>query len=208
MLRETEAPDRQSSPNRQARRKLRTQALIKTATLALLSERGYEDFSVGDIAERADIGRGTFYTHYADKDAVVWEVLRESFKDYGGATQLPDLPDCPCGHDDGYCFWLRIFWRADHQRALYRHLLAANGAAHLSLWVGDYLAQLVDERFEGLFGPRPTAERAYLVQFCAGALLRLLTWWLTAEESVAQTQDYVRMARQFQTILRALGAQP
>ena len=33
----------------------------------LLAEKGFEKITVNDIAERADINRGTVYLHYVDK---------------------------------------------------------------------------------------------------------------------------------------------
>jgi hypothetical protein len=53
-----------SSHNRQARR---TRTALKRAFVALLKESPYEAITVGDVAERANIGRSTFYRHYASK---------------------------------------------------------------------------------------------------------------------------------------------
>ena len=53
------------------RRFLRTEKLIKAAFISLLAEKSFADISISDIAERAEIGRGTFYKHYADKHALL-----------------------------------------------------------------------------------------------------------------------------------------
>jgi len=50
------------------RRVRRTRQLLQSALLALLKEKRYEDISVQDIIERADVARSTFYVHYVDKD--------------------------------------------------------------------------------------------------------------------------------------------
>ena len=50
------------------RRSQRTQRLLGEALIALLREKRYEDITVQDILDRADIGRATFYEHYWDKD--------------------------------------------------------------------------------------------------------------------------------------------
>src|SRR6185436_15529305 len=50
------------------RRIRRSQLLLQNALLALLKEKRYEDISVQDIIERADVARSTFYVHYVDKD--------------------------------------------------------------------------------------------------------------------------------------------
>lgn len=48
-------------------RVVRTQRAIRSALIALIEEKGFEAMSVKDITERANINRGTFYSHYEDK---------------------------------------------------------------------------------------------------------------------------------------------
>lgn len=50
------------------RRVLRTKRALRSALLEVIVERGYDAVSVQAIADRADVGRATFYTHYADKE--------------------------------------------------------------------------------------------------------------------------------------------
>lgn len=57
--------------SRPDRRFLRTEKLIKSAFISLLAEKSFAEISIKDITTRADIGRGTFYKHYADKHALL-----------------------------------------------------------------------------------------------------------------------------------------
>ena len=50
------------------RRTRKTRQLLRGALLALLKEKRYDEISVQDIIERADVARSTFYVHYVDKD--------------------------------------------------------------------------------------------------------------------------------------------
>jgi AcrR family transcriptional regulator len=50
------------------RRSLRTRRLLGEALIALLLEKRYDDITVQDVLERANIGRSTFYEHYWDKE--------------------------------------------------------------------------------------------------------------------------------------------
>lgn len=49
------------------RRIIKTRNVIKKACLELINEKGFETMTILDIAERANINRGTFYLHYIDK---------------------------------------------------------------------------------------------------------------------------------------------
>ncbi|HKY53630.1 MAG TPA: TetR/AcrR family transcriptional regulator [Anaerolineales bacterium] len=54
--------------HKEDRRTRRTRQLLRDALLGLLKEKRYDDISVQDIIERADVARSTFYIHYLDKD--------------------------------------------------------------------------------------------------------------------------------------------
>ncbi|WFR55849.1 TetR/AcrR family transcriptional regulator [Anaerocolumna sp. AGMB13025] len=49
------------------RRIKKTRQLIMDTFIDLLDEKGFEKITINDIAERADINRGTVYLHYVDK---------------------------------------------------------------------------------------------------------------------------------------------
>jgi AcrR family transcriptional regulator len=50
------------------RRIQRTRKLLQMALIELIAERGYYEITIRDIIDRANVGRTTFYLHYANKD--------------------------------------------------------------------------------------------------------------------------------------------
>ena len=62
---------RPPDPEHAARQRVK----IVVAAYELFAERGYHDTAVADIAERADIGRGSFYLHFESKRDVLDAVL-------------------------------------------------------------------------------------------------------------------------------------
>ena len=64
------------------RRIRRTQKLLGDALIALALERGYENITIQDVTDRADIGYRTYFRHYAGLD----DLLR-----YVAQTQLDEL---------------------------------------------------------------------------------------------------------------------
>lgn len=63
-------------PGRRERKKREVERRIRAAALALFRERGYEATTVEEIAERADVAKGTFFNYFPRKDALL-EVLAE-----------------------------------------------------------------------------------------------------------------------------------
>ena len=59
------------------RRVNRTRRALKEALTDLILEKGYEHVTVGDVLDRADVGRSTFYAHFVDKDALLMAILAD-----------------------------------------------------------------------------------------------------------------------------------
>ena len=74
------------------RRITRTKLAIRSALVSLIEEKGFDDVSVSEITNRADINRGTFYLHYRDKfellDCTVNEVIFDIEKIFLDANSL------------------------------------------------------------------------------------------------------------------------
>ncbi len=73
-------------------RVLRTRQLLLHAFSDLFSEKGFHAMTVQDITERARVNRGTFYTHFEDKYAILEYWLREQFQQRVASTVLLSNP--------------------------------------------------------------------------------------------------------------------
>lgn len=67
------------------RRRQRTRNALHSAFVELLLEQGYESLKIGTVADRANVGRSTFYEHYRTKH----DLLRASI--VGPFSILADL---------------------------------------------------------------------------------------------------------------------
>lgn len=61
------------------RRQRKTREAIFAAFTGLLSERDFSQITVGEIIDRADVGRATFYSHFETKDFLLKELCEELF---------------------------------------------------------------------------------------------------------------------------------
>jgi len=65
---------------------------IIEAAQELFREHGFDGVSVGDIAERAEVGRTTFFRHFRDKQEVVFAREQELLDTIATAGQADDIP--------------------------------------------------------------------------------------------------------------------
>ncbi|HEY4385095.1 MAG TPA: TetR/AcrR family transcriptional regulator [Ktedonobacteraceae bacterium] len=62
------------------RRVQRTHQLLRQAAIETMKEKGFLAMTIQDIADRANVNRGTFYTHYPDKYALLDELIHDEFQ--------------------------------------------------------------------------------------------------------------------------------
>lgn len=61
------------------RRKRKTREAIFNAFVALLAKKDFSQITVGEIIEKADVGRATFYAHFETKDFLMKEFCEDLF---------------------------------------------------------------------------------------------------------------------------------
>ena len=81
------------------RRQRKTREAIFNAFIALLSEKNYNQITVAEVIQRADIGRATFYAHFETKDYLLKELCQELFDHvFASGSGHTHLFDCDSPH--------------------------------------------------------------------------------------------------------------
>ncbi|MFE4830567.1 TetR/AcrR family transcriptional regulator [Streptomyces sp. NPDC056672] len=76
-------PSTVQSANRFERRRAKTRQALIGAARGILAEQGGTDVSIQVIAERADVGFGTFYNHFDTKDDLFDAAVADALEEYG-----------------------------------------------------------------------------------------------------------------------------
>jgi AcrR family transcriptional regulator len=72
---------------RQSRKRQATRQSISDAATRLFNERGFDDVTVGEIAEAADVGRKTVFNHFARKEDMFFDLDEAARDDMCAALQ-------------------------------------------------------------------------------------------------------------------------
>ena len=183
--------------SRHERRRQQTRKLLIQTTLQLVLEKGYDAITIQDITDKADLGRGTFYIHFKDKEEVIWTMFQDLFRELEqkAHNQLDrTMPQVE------YYGLLNIFNHANQNKDLYRLMFGGQGSAMLTARVQDFLARSILDDIRN--APDSLEINFHLpeeveAQILTGMISRLLFWWLetpnnyTAGEMAAMTYKAV-----------------
>lgn len=65
------------------RRIAKTQEALKKAVIELMTEKNFDDITIQEIADRADVNRGTIYLHYQDKFDLLDRLIESHLNEMG-----------------------------------------------------------------------------------------------------------------------------
>ena len=180
-------------PEKKDRRTRRTRQLLRSALLSLLKEKRYEEISVQDIIERADVARSTFYIHYVDKDdlltgrqGIFAENLGEQLTGHAGENHVS-------------IFSSRAWFTHIQAQVPILKVIAKDSAMDLAM---KTLRGLIHRSFEEGLRAHPQVENAsvpfsVIVDYLTDTLMTLLQWWFkdgmrhTPEQMDAMFQQLV-----------------
>ncbi len=80
-MHETAMLNENENQGRGARRKARTRADLLATARQVFAAKGYHDTSIAGITQKANVGVGTFYLHFRDKDEAFHTILDEGFRE-------------------------------------------------------------------------------------------------------------------------------
>lgn len=158
------------------RRKKRSRNLLGQALLELVREKKFEQITIQDITDRADLNRATFYLHYGSKEELLADSLEAYFDELVQqiSTKTMNKPIWENPEADEMVF----SHVADHAD-LYRVLLGENGLGYVINRVIDYIAQYSELQLRMGLGTAVTqAPIEIMARHVAGSLYAIITWWL------------------------------
>jgi AcrR family transcriptional regulator len=184
------------------RRVQRTRKLLHESLLALILEEGYDEISIQDITEKANLGRATFYLHFKDKDELLLEVMDQLIADF--MAQVPQLTSAHWHLEDTKTI-VKLFDFAAGHYDLYRILTIGSGgitaSRQLQRSIAENIKGYIHSEIDAL-NASPAVPVDFIANHFTGALLATIYWWLdndlpyTAEEMATMFQNVNLLNRQ------------
>ncbi len=175
----------EAAPGRVARRRAQVRANLLSAARQVFTTRGYQQATISEIIQIADVAMGTFYLHFRDKEALLVALteeglatVREQF--HAAIAQAGSEPLMP--------LIIRTLLRTAYQR---RDLFMLIGAGESALLVRSRTHQAqqgLAGHFIPLFqqardhGQLASYDPVLLANLLVGLLLRAIDWWHHQDE--------------------------
>ncbi|WP_026961627.1 TetR/AcrR family transcriptional regulator [Alicyclobacillus herbarius] len=154
------------------RRVLKSREAIKQAVLELMSEKSFDDITIQDIADRANVNRGTIYLHYADKFDLLDKIIEEHIE------EMRNLAAWACELD-----WIeatRIFFEYFEQHYLFfSTMLASKAAPSFRIRFLEYLIESFRDELAREGGGDPRINEDVMLRFVGTAYVGVVEWWIT-----------------------------
>lgn len=169
--------------NRSERRKRENRQRMLAAATDLLLREGYDGVTIQAIMDRADLGYGTFYGHFASKEAIIWEVFRE-----GADARLRLADEAAARYPSPLrelMGWVYYFETIGNTREYLAPMIGSGGNPDLRDRYQAYVIQTITRNLEQQrYQPAPLFRDLpvdYLARFIAGTQLHLTDWLLTPD---------------------------
>lgn len=161
--------DRPPEPDR---RVLKTKAALRDAMLDLMAARGWDQMTIQEICDRANVGRSTFYVHYQSKD----ELLSEGLNDL---RDMIAAQTAEAQHADGH-FLAGLLEHMAQQRDVFRAAIGRRGGQGVARRFRQMVCQLVEIELKRR--AHPEAAHPWVARFVAGGVVEAMAWWVDAPE--------------------------
>lgn len=162
------------------RRQQKTRKATFRALGTLLERKSYNNITVQDIIDEADIGRSTFYAHFETKDDLLKELCKELFGHIVNSAM-----DCTHTHglySDGsapesvFCHLLQHLAENDNNIL---GLLSCENSGIFLRYFKDSLNELIYSQFVKQNSHKNEAlPEDFLINHISGSFVEMVLWWI------------------------------
>jgi AcrR family transcriptional regulator len=159
------------------RRTQRTRRRLSGALVELVKEKRFDDITVQNVIERADVGRATFYSHFRDKE----DLFEQQWE--GFSERLAQQIDWDKAGKDSFVPVASFFQHLQEVQPFYRGLVRSRKIDAIFKSGIEYLTHHIETALNQRLklNPRPVdVPIPILSNYLASEFFALLKWWLDA----------------------------
>ncbi len=169
------------------RRMIKTRSAIQDALFSLMQEKQYNKITIQDIIDKANVGRSTFYAHFATKDELLFysiehllEMLNQYIESYvehnGDKRRLIPV--------------VELFEHIKENRKIFRGLIKSESTSLFFEKAGAYWNNGIEKYLKMNLreGEKPKVPIEILSNHITNTLINLLMWWVNSNMAYTPLQ--------------------
>lgn len=156
------------------RRIQKTKDAITEAFVGLMAEKDFEQITINEIADRANVNRGTVYLHYVDK----YDLLDQCIETHLNQLFQSCSPDEDTTDFSSKASILHTFEYLEQHAFFYSTMLTNKGIPAFRNRLLAMALHSLREQID-MSGINQNMNQEVLVQFLASAAVGVLEWWIT-----------------------------
>jgi AcrR family transcriptional regulator len=152
------------------RRILKSREAIKNAVVQLMSEKNFDDITIQDISDKANVSRGTIYLHYVDKYDLLEKLIEEHI------NKLRELCESASELDYGEAN-LPWFKYLESNYLFFSTMLASKGAPSFRKQFIEFLIEEFTDEVDAITGVNSDVNKDIILQFIVTSYVGIVEWW-------------------------------
>ncbi|MNV40357.1 HTH-type transcriptional regulator MtrR [compost metagenome] len=159
------------------RRILKTQEALKTAVIELMTVKNFDDITLQELSDKANVSRGTIYLHYMDKYELLDKLIEKHINELRERCEAASDLDFVTGS----VIWTEYF---ESNYAFFSMMLASKGAPFFRSRFLEFLIEEFKDEVDITKGKNEGLNKDLVVQFVASSYVGVVEWWFTNERPV------------------------
>jgi len=172
------------------RRIRRTCKSLHEALISLLLEKNYDEITVQEILDRADVGRSTFYAHFEGKDELLVSGIHDLRITLDSAVQRGK--SSAKRYENVLAFSRAMFDHANGYRNVYHAILHTQVWPRVSRRLQELLKELIERECKAeiarLKKARSDIPVDLFVHYLTTTFFTVMTWWMDRRSGLAPAQ--------------------
>ncbi|MFD0051992.1 TetR/AcrR family transcriptional regulator [Actinomycetes bacterium NPDC127524] len=156
------------------RRITKSQEAIKKAVIELMVEKNFDDITIQDIADRANVNRGTIYLHYLDKFDLLDKIIDEHINKL--RVMCESAAEMDLDFVDSNVGWFEYF---ESNYSFFSTLLSSSKAYSFRSRFQELLIEEMKKDIDTTKVINRELNEEVILQFIVTSFVGIVEWWIT-----------------------------
>lgn len=159
------------------RRVRRTRNAINHAFMELLNEKEFEQITINDLSERANVNRGTFYLHYMDKYDLLDQYIEDHLSKMMNSCTVTTLEENMEEKDEAVRALQSLFVYIEENMTFFSIMLTRKKTSAFREQMLEVASTVIRKKIDG-GGINQNMDKELMVQFMASAFVGIAEDWI------------------------------